>query len=158
MRSSKLLSAIAQFYGFFSSECLWCFSWSLLAQLVYANMEANGAHTWVCVSQQVLLKTVYTRCKVQTEAATLSWGSGETFLFVSLVADSRGKATFDCSGRHDLCLSWPDQNWNCHRLANTCKGRLWSWETRSNITFTRRSTHSCRPMKKSFRESLCRSH
>lgn len=52
----------------------WHSSCSLLAQLVYANMEANGTHTWVCVSQQVLLETVYsyTRCKVQTEAATPS--------------------------------------------------------------------------------------
>ena len=54
--------------------------------------------------------------------------SGETFLFVTMAADSRGKATFDCSRWHDLCLSWPDQNWNSHRLANTCKGHLWSWE------------------------------
>lgn len=50
----------------------WRSSCSLLAQLVYANMEADS----VCVSQQVLLETVYsdTRWKVQTEAATPSWG------------------------------------------------------------------------------------
>lgn len=52
-----------------------------------------------------------------------------TFLSVTMAADSRGKSTFDCSRWQDLCLSWPDQNWNCHRLINTCKGSLWSWET-----------------------------
>lgn len=42
------------------------------------NMEANADHNWVCVSQQVLLETVYsdTSWKVQTEAATTGFMLG----------------------------------------------------------------------------------
>lgn len=73
------------------NEFLLMFTATSVAQLVYANVEANGAQSWVCVNQQNFLVTVYsdTRWEVQTEAATPSRGPTE-----------------NAQGKHSSLLLW----------------------------------------------------
>lgn len=160
IKFQTLISYCSVFYLYMNkSSCR--SSCSVLTQQILKLMVLRPGCVWVSRSCWRLFTLTHIgkfKPKLPHRVEARRQCSGETFLFVTMAADSRGKATFNSSRWHDLCLSWPDQNWNCHRLAHTCKGRLWSWETSLRQGATPTLYPGCWQIKMSFREFLCRSH
>lgn len=106
----------------------------MLPELVYSNFKVNIVHTWVCMTQHTLavyddthwhinFKHKLPHSKLKPSSA---WGKHSCKLLWRIINVVRR-----CSNVPDdmICACFDlILNRNCHRLVNTCKGSLSSWE------------------------------